>query len=143
MASSSVSKGTFVVGVGDLKKLAADLKLASPEARKASVKRMREAANVVAVDARAKVSYSTQIKVKTSITGTFKAAVLATGRPAAPIENKGKGYVRHPVFGNRDNWTDKNSHPAYLAPALDDNIEEVSLIVGHVIDDALDVIGFR
>lgn len=145
MAKSSISTGSFAVGVdaADLKKLAADLKLATPEAAKASRSRMRVAAEIVAADARDRVSYSKQIKIKASVTRVFNAAVIASGKPAAPIENNGKGYVRHPVFGDMDDWTAKGSHPAYLAPALDSNIAEVTDIVGSVIDDALIVVGFH
>jgi hypothetical protein len=140
---TSVSHSIFAVGVDDMKRLAFDLKAAAPEAAKMSSRRMREAAEIVAADARDRVSYSKQIKVKTSVTAVFRAAVVATGRPAAPIENGGKGFVRHPVFGNYDNWTSKGSHPAYLAPALDSNIEEIASVVGAVIDDAMRAVGFR
>lgn len=141
---SSISTGTFQVGVEDLKKLAVDLKAVSPEAAKASGKRMKEAANIVAVEAQARVSqYSKTTRVRPSVRGVFSASVVASGHAAAPIENSGKGFVRHPVFGDMDVWTDKGSHPAYLAPSLDDNIDEVTVAIGFVVDDALLVVGFR
>lgn len=143
MAKSSISTGSFYIGVDDLKKLAVDLKAASPAAAKVAGKRMRQAATIVATEAKARVSYSKTTKVKTSVTGVFSAAVVASGPAAAPIENNGKGFVRHPVYGDMDVWTDKNSHPAYLAPALDATVEELSEAIGLVIDDALLEIGFR
>lgn len=141
---SSISTGTFQVGVEDLKKLALDLKGVSPEAAKASGKRMKEAANIVAVEAQGRVrEYSKTTKVRPSVRGVFSASVVASGHAAAPIENGGKGFVRHPVYGNMDVWTAQGSHPAYLAPALDDNIDEVTVAIGFVLDDALLTIGFR
>lgn len=143
MASTSISGSVFVIGIDDLKLLGRDFRRAYPEAARGASKKMREAAMIVAAEAKARVSYSKQIKVKPSVTRVFSAVVVASGRPAAPIENKGQGFVRHPVFGNRDVWTSKGSHPAYLAPALDSKIEEVAIAVGHVIDDAMRMIGFE
>jgi hypothetical protein len=48
---------------------------------------------------------------------------------AAPIENRGKGFVRHPTFGRKDgpnDWTSKNSHPAFMATALAAHQEEIA-----------------
>lgn len=55
-----------------------------------------------------------------------------THNNAAAIENQGKGFVRHPVFvkradlpGPAGRWTEKNSHPAFLAPAFERHKDEI------------------
>lgn len=56
------------------------------------------------------------------VTAGGQVEVVAGGAQApeaAPIENKGRGFVRHKVFGHPDRWTSKNSHAAFLAPAFD------------------------
>jgi hypothetical protein len=133
----------FYVNVDDLKQLARDLKSASPVAAKAASLRMKAAAKIVSDEASNRVSYSKQISVRPSVTGVFAAKVVARGRPAAPIENNGAGFVRHPIFGNLDAWTAKGSHPAYLAPALDAKATELADQISLIIDDSLVEIGYR
>lgn len=52
---------------------------------------------------------------------------------AAPIENRGKGFVRHPVFGNREVWTDKNSHPAYLGPTFEEDLPAALALIDEAV----------
>jgi hypothetical protein len=98
---------------------------ACPEAWKALRVRLRAIGEVVAQDARADASYSTRIpqtiKVRVTSGGNVKVVMGGDAAPdAVPIENKGKGFVRHPTFGKRGagDWTSKNSHPAILLPAF-------------------------
>lgn len=76
-------------------------------------------ASVLAV-ANANASYSTQIPASGSVqlSRAGNVRITWTAPDAAPIENDGRGNVRHPVFGNRNVWTSKNSHPAFAEPAL-------------------------
>lgn len=114
-----------------LTRLSRDLMAAAPEAWKACRVAMRAEAEVVAEDARQRVDYSSRIEwsIKVRVRpGSVKIIAGGDAAPdASPIENQGKGFVRHPVFGNREVWTAKNSHPAFLAPALEAHKEEVLL----------------
>jgi hypothetical protein len=56
---------------------------------------------------------------------------------AAPIENHGKGHVRHPVFGDREDFTDKNSRPAFAEPVVARHREPFAREVGGAITDAV------
>jgi hypothetical protein len=121
---------SIVADTRGLARLARDLRRASPEAWKAYRVRVREVAEVVLKDAQSRASYSSRIpqtgKVRVLSSGNVVITFGGDAAPdAAPIENKGKGFVRHPVFGNRDKWTSKGSHPAFAAPALDAHAEEV------------------
>lgn len=89
----------------------------------------RDSAEIVKADAAGRASYSSRIpgSLKARATATnFKVSAGGEAAPnAAPIENKGRGFVRHPVFGDREAWTEKNSHPAFLSPALEAHEEEI------------------
>lgn len=100
-----------------------EVRRASPEAWKALRVRLREIGQVVAGDARGDASYSDRIpqSVKVRVTGGGNVKVVMGGDAApnaVPIENKGRGFVRHPTFGHKDRWTSKNSRPAILLPAF-------------------------
>jgi hypothetical protein len=102
---------------------------------------LREAGEIVAADARNRASYSDKIpasiKVRTA-RGNVKVVAGGDAAPdAAPIENKGRGFVRHPIFGSRENWTSKNSHPAFLSPAFDAHREEVLGMIETTLTDAV------
>lgn len=130
----------IVVDVSALRNLARDLRRVAPEAYKELQAEMKVAGEKVAADARERVSYSPRIqasiRVRTS-PGNFKVQAGGDSAPdAAPIENGGKGFVRHPVFGDREAWTSKNSHPAFLAPALEANAPAVAEAVDAAISRA-------
>lgn len=100
-----------------------EVRRASPEAWKALRIRLREIGEVVAADARSDASFSKRIpgsiKVRVTSGGNIKIVMGGDAAPnAVPIENRGRGFVRHPVFGNREVWTSKGSHPAILLPAF-------------------------
>ncbi len=139
----------IVVDVAQLRALANDLRRASVEANKALRTGMHMAAEVVAADARKKTDYSNRIpgSIKVSVGRVnFKVSAGGDAAPdAAPIENRGKGHVRHPVFANPKKsrnewtWTDKNSRPAFLAPALYENADRVAKIVIDAVGDAVTI----
>lgn len=105
-----------------LQELSAAFRRVAPQTYKASQKVIRTAALEILADADTRVSYSRRIARTGRVTMRGLNAVISFGGDAAPnaspIENDGKGFVRHPVFGNMDVWTDKNSHPPFLHPAF-------------------------
>ncbi len=127
-----------------LSRLARALRDAGPEVWKECRAKLRAAGQIVADDAKlrsspfsGRIEYS--IHVRTTASGNVKVIAGGESAPdAAAIENRGKGFVRHPVFGNREVWTDKNSHPAFLAPALDANADRIVEIVETGIHTAID-----
>ena len=64
-----------------------------------------------------------------------------SGWIAMPIENRGEGNILHPVFAKKGSaryadkasWSNKNSHPAFMAPALEAHREEVLQIIEDVV----------
>lgn len=127
---ASQSGVAIVADTSQLSQLAKDLRIAAPEAWKACRVSLRAMGQVVAEDARQRASFSSRIpaSIRVRVTSGGNVKVIAGGNAApdaAAIENRGKGHVRHPVFGDRDVWTDKNSLPAFLSPALDAHREEV------------------
>jgi hypothetical protein len=134
----------IVVDTTGLNRLARDLARVAPEAAKGLTKGMAAAGAVIAADAKQRVSYSKRIPGSVKVrAGRGNVRVSAGGEAApnaAPIENRGKGFVRHPTFipfdklpGPPGSWTSKNSHPAFLAPAL----EATAPKVVELIEDAL------
>ena len=146
--SASRSGVPIVVDVSQLRRLARDLNRVSIEAGKALTAGMRVAGGVVAQDAMGRAGYSKRIPASIKVSGgraNFKVKAGGESAPnAAPIENKGKGVVRHPVFvpmselpGPPGRWTEKNSHPAFLAPALEAKADQVAEIVLDTLEKAI------
>ncbi len=135
--------------VSQLRALEKDFLRASKEASRALREGMTASARLVARDAEARVSYSKRIpgSIKTRVGRTnFRLSAGGDAAPnAAPIENKGKGFVRHPVFASPNKgrsewtWTDKHSRPAFLAPALDAKADEVVATVEKAVGDAVQI----
>jgi hypothetical protein len=129
---------------------------ASGPAGKAAVRgAMAESAAIVKAEAARRASFSRRIpaSLKARATATnFKVSAGGEAAPnAAPIENKGRGFVRHPIFvpldklpGPPGSWTEKNSHPAVLSPAFEATEEEViELITDRLTDAVAKAIGAR
>ena len=90
----------IVVDTAGLNRLARDLARVAPEAAKGLTKGMAGAGQVIAANAKARASYSKRIpgsmKVRAA-RGNVRVSAGGEAAPnAAPIENKGKGFVRHP-----------------------------------------------
>lgn len=122
-----------------LSRLARNLRASGPAAWKAYKVSVRAAAQVVLADAQSRASFSQRIpqsgRVQVTAAGNVK--IVFTAPDAAPIENGGKGFVRHPVFGNREAWTSKNSHPAFAAPAVEAGQEAMVAAIETAITDAV------
>jgi hypothetical protein len=135
---ASQSGVSIVADTRQVARLARDLRAASPVAWKACRVGLRAVGQVVADEAKSRSSYSKRIpdsiRVRTTAGGNIKVIAGGDAAPnAAPIENQGKGFVRHPVFGDREVWTDKNSRPAFLAPALDAHREWAASEIERVV----------
>jgi hypothetical protein len=149
---NSISSAGVVVDTSGLKKLAKDL-LAMGVVGVPDVARvgLRVVVNMVRDEARRNASYSKRIpgsiRGRVSVRG-FSGSVAAGGSKApnaVPIENKGKGYVRHPIFvprsqlpGPPGSWTSKNSHPAFLSTAVEAKEVELEGAIDHLLDSVID-----
>jgi len=180
MRESTANANVYVDTTG-LKDLARDLRRASPELSKGFRSKMKVAAEIVKTEAATRASFSRRIpsSLRVSVTGNGATVKVAAGGARAPdaaaIENRGKGFVRHPVFevavakggggrtlvshskkhpelvskagqsrsGGVAPWTAKNSHPAYLSPALEAKEEEITTAIAAVVDETFGEIGFR
>ena len=88
------------------------------------------------------LGFSTRIPPTIRVRGTAGLNVFVTaGGPnaphALPIENRGAGKVKHPVFGNMNDWTDLNSPPAYLHPALEARRPEIDARIEAALNRAV------
>jgi hypothetical protein len=108
---------------------------------------MRAGGELVAADIKQRASFSKRIpsSVVLRTTGAnFKITVGGAAAPnAVPIENRGKGFVRHPTYSPRPavdekvGWTSKNSHPAVGAPALEAQADKIVEVVMGQLDAAV------
>ena len=147
MATSPVS---IHANTDALKLLSKKLALSAPVARKVAMATIRAEATKVKNDAAQRASYSKTVAGtgKVSIIGGLNVKVTFGGGDGwkAPIfENKGAGFVEHPVFGNLHGQqsTNKNSHPAFLLPAFvahtEEIIEVLTVAVTKAISDGLEL----
>lgn len=144
--ATSRSGSSVSIDTSQLKDLGVRLRKGSPELGRQMRTGLREIGQVVADDAKRRASFSKRIpgSIKVRTTSGFSVSVVAGGgnaTDAAPIENHGKGFVRHPIFGNRNAWTAKGSHPAFLAPAADASRAAIEEKTVKVIDNTFRAIG--
>lgn len=125
-----------------LSRLSHDLIAAAPLVWAECRLALREAGEVVAADARNRASYSDKIpgSIKVATRGAVvKVRAGGDAAPnAAPLENKGRGNPRHPLFGNRNYWYTNTGTPAFLAPALDAKREVVAEMIATAVGNATD-----
>jgi len=102
-------------------------------------RRLREAAQVIADQARVNAAWSAKIvptlKVKGGGTGLY---ISTSAGPAYPNEIPG---VRHPTFGHAP-WV-TNQHRPFLFPAADERIDEAADKIAQVCDDWAREYGFE
>lgn len=140
---AATSYGALIdIDVSALREAAAQMRATVPAAHAAAKVALLAAGEMVKNTAAENFSYSTRIpgSLEVKVTGALVVKVYAGGDAApnaAPIENKGKGFVRHPVFGNREVWTAKNSRPAGLAPAGRANEAAIFALYESVTGDAV------
>ena len=148
---SRTSDGVFI-DTSSLKRLAKKFEALGAEGIPDAARiGLRVMVNKVRDEARRNASYSKRIpgsiRGRVSVRG-FSGSVAAGGPKApnaAPIENKGKGHVRHPIFvpraqlpGPPGSWTEKNSHPAFLSTAVEGKEVELQQMVEHLLDDVIE-----
>ena len=119
-----------------ISRLAAAMRRSAPQTWAACRKGLRAAGELTATDARGRAPSARvagSIRVRVTPGGNVKVRAGGAIAPeGVPIENHGKGFVRHPTFAAKDspayvrpgNWTDKHSHPAFLTPAFDATVEQ-------------------
>lgn len=139
----------IVADTRGLERLARNLKAASPAAYRATRKGLRAAAVPVLARARSNASFSSRIPQSGRIVVTSGLVVRvvfggASAPDAAPIENDGRGFVRHPTFSPRPTvpekvgWTSSGSHPAFLGPALEAEAETTVEVVIEIVEQAVE-----
>lgn len=120
-----------------LTELGAAFRRVAPESYKATQKVVRAVALEVLESAKGRASYSSRIPASGKVRMVGLNAKVSFGGDAAPdaapIENRGKGHVRHPLWGNRDYWYE-NPQPAFLAPSL----LEKSALIDEALGDAVE-----
>lgn len=148
--AQSENTGMVMVDTRALAAAAKQLRETAPAGWAAARKGLAAAGELIKADAASRSSYSSRIpaSLRVRVTGGGIVKVVAGGSSApnaAPIENHGRGFVRHPVFipraqlpGPPGRWTAKNSHPAYLTPALHDNVPAVEKLVDAAIGATLE-----
>lgn len=138
-----ITSGVISVNVTGLQDLADKLRAVSAASAETLQRSLAEAGELVAAEARALSSYSTKVpgSIHTDVVGPGLVRVSTQLQEAVAIENRGKGFVRHPLFGTRTHWYSKNSHPAYLHPALEAKREEFSEVAIQALHDAFTVAG--
>lgn len=140
MATSRIARGE-TVDVSDFSRFAKVLRKKAPESATKMRKGLRASGMIVSERTKANASFSSRIPGSVSVrTSGASVSVTAGGTKApnaAPIENKGKGYVRHPVFGDMSNWTGKNSHGPWFTPAVHDAAPFFRKAMTDVLEDTV------
>lgn len=125
----------------DFGRLSRDFYKSILEANLAARASTRAGAEAILKDAQGHARFSTRIPTSghiRAVRGGWEVVFGGDAAPdAAPIENRGKGYVSHPVFGRADLVTSKGSHPAFLQPAIDRFRPTAPKTVGSPIVDAI------
>lgn len=130
--------GLIAVNTAGLTELAAKLRAVGAAATERFDESLEKAGEIVVTDARARASYSSKIpgSIHVEVAGPGFVRVTTSLPEAVAIENRGRGHVRHPLFGTREHWYTKNSHPAFLHPALYATREEVVASLIETIHEA-------
>lgn len=143
MARGNSSVGTPIVADTEgLLRLAQGLRAASPAAYRAYQRTARAGAARVLAGARARASYSSKIpgsgRIRMLPNGNVRITFGGASAPdAAPLENRGKGFVRHPLFGDREYWF-TTELPAFLTPEFLADAPEIVVLMGTALMAAVE-----
>lgn len=123
-----------------LREAARDLKAAGTKLPRQLGKRLKQAGELVAVDARQRASWSTRIPGSIRVTGGATSVSIKAGGPkaphAAPYEGAaGQATFRHPVYGNRHAWRTQATRP-YLRPAGDAKADACAELIAQALTDS-------
>lgn len=150
--ATTVRTGGFGIDATELARLSKDLRRTAPDLNRRMRKRLREAGEIVAKEARV-ISAQDSTKISPTIKVTVAGATVAVtaGGPDLPIAgllelgNHGgsksasassHGTFRHPVFGHPGVWVDQPMHP-YLMPAAHAKTTELEVTFVKAIDDTI------
>jgi len=135
-----------------LRTLAKDLRTAKAAESRILRDALKAGAEIVAVDARSRASWSSRIPSTIKANGsTAGRAWVTAGGPGAPHATfweatTGSGH-RHPVFGRRDRsgwtWTDKPGPRPFMVPALQAKADQVADFFADAIVSVFAEGGFR
>jgi hypothetical protein len=109
----------IVVDTSSFNKFARDLRKVDRTLASRLGKELKQAGEIVAVQARANASWSSRIpkSIKVQRRGAV-IRIVAKAEDARVFEHRGvPGTFRHPVFGHRDRWVAQGARP-FLRPAL-------------------------
>lgn len=142
MARNSSVGSPVVANTDQLLRLAQGLRAASPAAYRSYQRTVRVGAAKVLADAQSRASYSQKIpgsgRVRMLPNGNARVTFGGPSAPdAAPLENRGRGFVRHPLFGNRNFWY-TTQLPAFLTPAFLENQPEIVQLMGSALVAAVE-----
>ena len=140
--SVTPTSGVIGVSVAGLQDLAEKLRVVSAASAETMTQTLQDAGELVAVEARTRSSYSTKIpaSIHTDVAGPGLVRVSTQLTEAVAIENRGRGYVRHPLFGTRTHWY-SNPQPAFLLPSLIEKREEFREVAIAAIHEAFEEAG--
>ena len=135
----------------EVEKLIRDLNGIPPDLKRKLRPKLREAGEVVAMDARRRAAWSTRIPKATRVSTSFTlrrpgVSVIVdrkTAPHARPYEHNGQpGTFRHPLFGDREHWYSQAARP-FLAPALAAKNEQAGRLIAAAVDEVTRDAGFR
>lgn len=148
MSSSAIG---LVADTSAFKKLAASFRAAAPKSYRAAQKELRAVALEVYADAKGRSSFSSKISSSGRVRMSGLNAKIAFGGGeayfAAAVENRGAGDIMHPVFSkkgsprydDKSEWTNKNSHAAFLHPAFDAHVMEYVEALAEAVREATEM----
>jgi hypothetical protein len=126
-----------------LQELSVAMRRIAPQTYKASQKAVRAAALEVLADAEDKASFSSRIPGSGKVIMRGLNARIRFGGDsapdAAPIENRGKGNPKHPLWGNRNYWY-VTEHGPFLAPAFLAKQAMLDEVLASAVEDATTIV---
>lgn len=129
--------GLIAVNTAGLTELAAKLRAVGAAATERFDESLEKAGEIVVKEAGLRApGDKIPGSIHAEVAGPGFVRVTTSLPEAVAIENRGRGHVRHPLFGTREHWYTKNSHPAFLHPALYATREEVVASLIETIHEA-------
>jgi hypothetical protein len=137
---------TIVIDTSSVDDLAAHLRQFAPARLGTFKAAMPDIGKLFAAEIVARTGYSKRIPRSVQVLARSGSVVIRVGGSkaanAVPIENRGRGFVRHPVF-EVSTWTNKNSHPAFMGPSALAKAEAGTEVLIEALDEALHEAGFE
>jgi hypothetical protein len=137
VAVKTSARGGVYVDLSEFRNLAINLRAVEPALYKSMALHLRMAGLIVADQAKANASSSSEIAAAIQV--RVSGLTVSVGLPPTPIrtlEEYAPGGWQHPVFGNRGNVVVQASYP-YLRPALSDKGDAAALEIEKAVTDAI------